>query len=98
MDVTPADVYAHIKKTWRKDMKNKLKLKDSVQSLHVALPGDARPQPPLTMVSNFFLLNAKYGMSLNRAVELFNGFKDGSTAWRTIDKYLVRICLRISRL
>ena len=63
-DVTPAEVHAHIKNTWHKDMKNKPKLKDSVQLLHGVLPGDAPPPPPLTMFSHFFQLNAKYGMSV----------------------------------
>ena len=58
--------------------------------LHGALPGDVPPPPPLTMFSNFLQLNAKYGVSPPRAVELLNFSSDNR--WRLIDKYLVCTC------
>ena len=71
-------------------MKNKPTLKGPITPLHGALTGDAPPLPPLTMFSNFFQLNAEYGVFLSRAVELFNGVSIGNQ-WRLGDNYLVCI-------
>ena len=49
MLITAADMLAHIKNTWRKDMKNKPKIKYYTAPLHGAFSGDTPPPPPLIM-------------------------------------------------
>ena len=91
MAVSPSDVLAHIRNTLHKDMKNKPKINDYVARLHGALSVDAPLPPPIIMFAHYFQLNAKYGMSLPRDIEFFNGLPGGKQ-WQLIYKYLRCIC------
>ena len=50
MNASAQDVVARIRKTWLKDMQNRLQIRDCTgPPIHGALPGDEPPPPPTTM-------------------------------------------------
>ena len=84
------DVLAHIRMIWETEMANRQKIRDvKGEPIYGTVVGDEPPQPPPTKFAYNFQLNTKHGISLHRAVYLFDSFS--RRAAHRFDRYLVNM-------